>query len=236
MNYGLSQMTRGRFPEARDLFLRAGTLLPNYSFLEVNLGVVYSAMHDSVEAERHFQRSLSLEEGQPVAHRLYARFLLEQARGPQAIVELGRARARSPGEMESRHMLLAIHAARASTPELRALVDETLRLDGNDPDALAYSRSSAPFQPATDDYLGWFNLGFSFTRAERHLDAAPAYRVAVARDSTQAEAWNNLGWTLGRLGFFDDGIPALQRAIQLRPNFPLARNNLAWAMRERARR
>src|SRR6185503_16469621 len=59
MNYGLSQMSRGRYVEARDLFNRTAALLPNYSFAEVNLGVVSNALNDIPAGERHFQRALS---------------------------------------------------------------------------------------------------------------------------------------------------------------------------------
>jgi tetratricopeptide (TPR) repeat protein len=236
MNYGLSQMSRGRYGEAYNLFKRAAVLLPNYSFLEVNLGVVTNAMQNPLEADRHFQRALSLDEKQPVAHRLYARFLLDHARGPEAIVHLKRALTLSPGELESRHMLMAIYAARGMDQELRSLADETLGMTSNDPDARAYSRGLAPNSPVHDDYGGWFNLGFAFTRSNRHLDAAPMYRVAIARDSTKEEAWNNLGWTLGRMGFFEEAEPALRRALALKPTFALARNNLAWLAAQRPKR
>jgi tetratricopeptide (TPR) repeat protein len=236
MNYGLSQMSRGRYVEARDLFNRAAVLLPNYSFLEVNLGVVTNALQNPTEADRHFQRALSLDEKQPVAHRLYAVFLLDHGRGPQAIEHLLRALQLSPGELESRHMLMAIYAARGMNEALRRLLDETLRLASNDPDAVAFARGLAPNNPVRDDYDGWFNLGYAFTRSNRHLDAAPMYRVAIARDSTKEEAWNNLGWTLGRMGFFDEAEQALRRAIELKPSFTLARNNLAWVAVQRSRR
>jgi protein O-mannosyl-transferase len=236
MNYGLSQMSRGRYAAAYDLFNRAATILPNYSFLEVNLGVVTNAMQNPVEAERHFQRALALEEKQPVAHRLYAVFLLDRFRGPEAVEHLKRALALSPGEIESRHMLMAIYAGRGAMAELRALVDETLQLTSTDPDARAYAQGLAPNTPVRDDYSGWFNLGFAFTRSNRHLDAAPMYRVALARDSTKEEAWNNLGWTLGRLGFFEEGESALRRALALKPDFALAKNNLLWLQSQRPKR
>lgn len=236
MNYGLSQMSRGRYVAARDLFNRAATLLPNYSFLEVNLGVVSNALNSPVEAQRHFLRALSLDEKQPVAHRLYARFLLDHGGGAEAIVQLKRALTLSPGELESRHMLMAIYAARGANDELRAIVDETLKLSSTDPDAQAYARGLAPNPPVTDDYSGWFNLAFAFTQSNRHLEAAPMYRVALARDSTKAEAWNNLGWTLGRMGFLDDAEPALRRAIALKSDFALAKNNLAALQAQRPKR
>jgi protein O-mannosyl-transferase len=236
MNYGLTQMSRGRLIEARDLFIRSQRLLPNYSFLEVNLGVVNNALRDPVAADAHFKRSFTLDDGQPVAHRLYAQFLVEQGRGPEAITHLQRALVLSPGETESRHALMAVLAARGATAELQALVNETLQFTSTDPDAQAYARQSAPLKPATDDYRGWFDLGWSLTQANRHLEAATAYRVALVRDSQQADALNNLGWTLGKLGFFGDAEPLLSRAVAIKPSNQLARNNLAWVRGEIARR
>ena len=82
--------------------------------------------------------------------------------------------------------------------------------------------------PVTDDYAGWFALGWSFTQQNRHVEAAQAYRVATLRDSSQAVALSNLGWTLGRLGFFSEAIAPLERAVALDRGNELARNNLAW--------
>ena len=133
-------------------------------------------------------------------------------------------------------MLMAVFAARGAKAELQALVNETLQFMSSDPDARAYAQQSAPLKPATDDYRGWFDLGWSLTQASRHLEAATAYRVAIARDSLQADAYNNLGWTLGKVGFFTDGEPLLERAVMLKPQNPLARNNLAWVRGELAKR
>jgi tetratricopeptide (TPR) repeat protein len=235
MNYGLAQMRRGRYVEARDLFLRAQEKLPNYSFLEVNLGVVDAAMGNPVGAEPHFRRAIALDEVQPSVHRFYARFLVDQGRAPEAIEQLRRTLALSPGETDARHLLMAIYAAQGDTAGLQALVTETLAIMRTDPDAEAYARGSAPAPSASDTYQGWFDLGLSFTNAGRNLQAAQSYRMALARDSSQADAWNNLGFALGKLGFFGEAVPALERAIRLRPAFQLARNNLAWVRGELAR-
>jgi protein O-mannosyl-transferase len=236
MNYGLTQMRRGRLVEARDLFMRAQTQLPNYSFLETNLGVISSALKDPVAADAHFKRSLALDGGQPVSRRLYARYLLTNGRGPEAVPHLVKALELSPGETESRHTLLAVFAARDARPELQALVEETLRFTSTDPDAQAYARGAAPHSPASDDYRGWFELGLALGSSGRDLEAATVYRVALSRDASQADTWNNLGFSLGKLGFFAEAEPALARALQLRPAFPLARNNLAWVRGELAKR
>ena len=105
-----------------------------------------------------------------------------------------------------------------------------------DPDAQAYARGGAPQSPASDDYRGWFDVGLGLGAANRDLEAATVYRVALSRDASQADAWNNLGFSLGKLGFFAEAEPAIARALQLKPVFPLARNNLAWVRGELAKR
>lgn len=236
MNYGLAHMKRGRLLEARELFQRAQVYNPNYTYLEANLGIVNNALGDSVAAERHFRRALALEPNQPVAHRHYARWLVEHGRGPEGLAHLHRLVGLAPGDAEGRHSLMGLYAATGSETELRSLAGETVRLMGSDRVAQIYAGGGVPFTPGTPDGQGWYLLGWSFTQAGRHVDAAQAYRAAVAADSRHAEAWNNLGWTLGKMGFYDLAVPALDKAIALRPGFALARRNLAWVRAEQPNR
>ena len=60
MNYGLARMEAGDYPEALDYFHRAQLLLPNYMFLEINLGIANGAVHNDHEAEAHFRRAIAL--------------------------------------------------------------------------------------------------------------------------------------------------------------------------------
>lgn len=229
MNYGLSQMRLGRYLEAREIFQRAARLTPRYPFLEVNLGIVNAALNDQVEAERHFTRAISLDATQPAVHRYYARWLVQRGRGPEAVVELQRLLELTPGDGDSRHDLMALLAARGDSAGVHALARDALGIAHNDVVAQAYARDSVPFAPpAGDTSDDWYRLGWSYTRADRHVDAAQAYRVALRRDPVNADAWNNLGWTLGTLGFYPEAVPPLERAIELRANFQLARNNLSW--------
>src|SRR5207247_7844059 len=55
MNYGLTQMAKGELRRASEYFERAATLLPNYSTLEINRGVVASALRDDPAADRPFR-------------------------------------------------------------------------------------------------------------------------------------------------------------------------------------
>ncbi len=236
MNYGLVKMRRGQLTEAKDLFARAKTFNPNYSFLEVNLGVVNNALHEPEIAERHFLRAVELDPAQPGVYFFYARFLVGRGRGPEAITHLQRSIALSIGRMDSRYLLMALYAARGVPGEAASLARETLQLLPSDGIARVYADGGIPLVPSRDDAGGWFALGLSHTQGERHLEAAQAYRGAVQRDANHADAWNNLGWTLGKLGFFNEAVVPLERAVALRPGNALARNNLAWVRAEAARR
>ena len=53
MNYGNSQMQKGKFDVAEDYYKRALNLLPGYSYLYINMGVLKGAMgKDSDEIGR----------------------------------------------------------------------------------------------------------------------------------------------------------------------------------------
>jgi tetratricopeptide (TPR) repeat protein len=232
MNYGLALMKRGRLTEARDLFVRAQQYTPFYSYLEVNLGIVNAALGDHAEAERRFRRGLELDGSVPVTHRHFARWLLDRGRGLEALPHIQALTVISPADIDAKRQLMALYAALGETEALQRVARATYAVADWDAAARAYSEGRFPFAPASADAKGWFDLGWSFTQQSRHLDAAQAYRAAVAADPQYADAWNNLGWTLGTLGFASDAVPALERALALRPSYVLARSNLAWVRGE----
>ena len=237
MNYGIALMQRGSLVEARELFVRAQQFSPNYSYLEVNLGVVSDALGDEDAAESHFQRGIALEPATPAVHRHYAYWLLRRGRGPEALDQLRQLVRLSPGDGDARDRLMQLDAAIGSADELAVLATESARLNASDSIATAYASGNLPpaLTPATDDSNGWYLLGWSLTQGERHVEAAQAYRAAVARDPRNAAAWNNLGWTLGKLGFNSLAVSPLEQAIAIAPSYRLARNNLAWVRSELAR-
>ena len=232
MNYGLALMKRGRLTEARDLFIRAQQFTPFYSYLEVNLGIVNAALGDHAAAERHYRRGLDLDGSVPVTHRYYARWLLERGRGVEALPHVQALVAISPADIDAKRQLMALYAALDEHNALQRMARETYAVATWDTAARAYSEGRLPFTPATQSAKGWFDLGWSFTQQNRHIDAAQVYRAATVADPQYADAWNNLGWTLAKLGFFADAVQPLERAVALRPSYTLARNNLAWVRGE----
>lgn len=226
MNYGLTQMRQGRYTVAKDLFTRAYVFTPNYPVLHVNLAIVTDAMGDSSKAEEWFQRALTTDPGYAAGHRFFASWLARHGRAPEGITHLEKAVELSVADLEARHALLDLYAARGDNARLKALAQRTLESAATDSVALQYSTALAG--PPAGTAAQWYQRGLALTNARQYAPAAAAYRISVGTDSANADAWNNLGWTLGTLGFMPEAVRALEHAIGLRPDYTLARNNLAW--------
>src|SRR5207237_10040272 len=126
--------------------------------LEVNLGIVESHLGDSKAAELHFNRALALNPAHPAPHRYYARWLIQQGRAPEAIPHLEYTLQLSPADIELRHMLMSVYAARAASG-LVPLALETLRLAPDDTIAAGYASGRPPLDPRGPGGDGWPRLG-----------------------------------------------------------------------------
>ncbi|NOT54639.1 MAG: tetratricopeptide repeat protein [Deltaproteobacteria bacterium] len=231
MNYGLSVMGRGDYPEAKRLFEQAQRYTPSYAALQTNLGIVNAQLDMQLVAEQHFQRALQLDPDFVGGHYFYARWLVEQSRAREALPLLQRALRLSPGFYASRVLLMQLYGAQAAEAELATLIQETLALLPTDPLARAYARGEM-VTVQTPSAQAYYERGVELTNAGQHLEAALAYRQALRFDPSSADAANNLGWSLAKLGFYEEAIAPLEQALRLNPDFALARNNLAWVRSE----
>jgi len=229
MNLGLTEMEAGHYERAKALFVDAQRALPNYATVEVNLGIIEAHLATPEVAEPHFVRALELSPSHPAPHRYYARWLIQQGRTLEALPHLDYALRVSPADLEVRHMLMSIYAARGA-PELVPLAVETLEFAADDSVSARYAAHRPPFDDAPHDAAGWLKRGLAFGDEQRHADAAQAYRAALAADSTNADAWNNLGWSLAKLGLYEDALPAFDAAERHHPGDSQVAHNRAWAV------
>jgi tetratricopeptide (TPR) repeat protein len=223
MNYGLTRMARGDYETARAYFERAAVITPNYSTLEINLGIVYDAMGMGPIAESHFTRALALSPD-AASHYYYARRLASSRRGPEAIGHLREAIVDSPGLLDTRHLLMRLLAAQDRDADLRRAAAETLALDPTDAEASAYARGVSPLRASPKDAMA---LGLAALGARRFPDAAEWFRAGVLMDPRSADAWNNRGWAQYEIGFNDAARESFQRSLSINPTHERAVNNLA---------
>ncbi len=233
MNYGLTKMSRGDYPESKRAFDKAATLVPYYSILAVNRAILASAMKDPASAEALFRSSLTMIPKSGAGPFFYGRFLLDQGRAPEAIPLLEESARLDYGDFKAGHLLLDLAAARGDKAELMKIADGMLAI-GFDAEAKIYRDGKLPISAAGDTSDAWFKAGLADTNHSDHLHAAIAYQEAVRIDPKNADAWNNLGWSLQSLGFISECIPAYKQASALRPSDDRARNNLADAYRRLA--
>ena len=83
----------------------------------------------------------------------------------------------------------------------------------------------APVPPSTlagstpEDEL---SRGLRARAAKDYTSAEAAFRRALARRPTYAEAWNGLGYALRQQGKYPESLQAYDEALRLRPDFPEA--------------
>lgn len=137
MNYGLIFMARADYTSARFCFERAATLVPNYDVLEINRGILEGAAGRKGDAERHFQRAISLNSSAATAHFYFGRWLHQSGREFEAAMQLSEAVAINPADLDARHLLLDVWERIGDRAKACALARTTLGLVPADPVASA---------------------------------------------------------------------------------------------------
>jgi tetratricopeptide (TPR) repeat protein len=226
MNYGLTRMRQGDYAGASASFARAGMLLPNYSTLEINRGIVEGALGQRFSADAHFRRALELAPDAD-GHFFYARWLAETGRGPEAITHLRSAIAISRGYVDARHLLMRLASAAGDEPTVAATAGETLALDPGDPEAAAYARGDTPMAARAPTSAAAMSAGLAALSAKRHDEAAELFRQVIRLDPRSADGWNNRGWAQLQLGFPAAAAASFERALAIDPASERVRNNLA---------
>ncbi|HUB00787.1 MAG TPA: tetratricopeptide repeat protein, partial [Terracidiphilus sp.] len=183
MNYGLTQMEKGAYARALSYFQRALVYTPNYSTLEINLGVVLGAMNRPAEAEQHFQRALALAPADDQARYYYGRWLFQQRRVPDAVLQLKTAVALNPSLLQARDLLAAALDAEGDPAGARATAAATLKVFPADATARAVLAGSGP---RNADY--WINASLVQYRGGNFSQCLEDAQRALAIDPRSAAA------------------------------------------------
>jgi tetratricopeptide (TPR) repeat protein len=231
MIYGLTQMNKGEYQSALDLFTRALEFTPNYPTLEINLGVVNGAMADEGQAfrtrvaEAHFLRAIALVPTADEPHAYYGRWLKDHGRTTEAIAQLKIAIALNPQRLFQRDELIGAYMLSGDVDAAHEAAQQTLAIA---PDDLAARQ--ALVHPNLPTAVFWINRSLLQYRQGQYEQAIDSARRALQLDPNSAEAWNNIAAGDEGLHHWDEGIAAARKAIALKPDFQLAKNNLAWSL------
>ncbi len=241
MNYGLTQMGKGKYSEADVAFQKGLKFTPFYSSLHINLGILRNATGQKKEAEQFFRNALAYASGEIEPYYFFAAFLRQEKRYTEARVLVQKALTMFPAHLASLHEAIEIGQSERSSEAVRKAVEETLRQHPRDKKALEIQRQlnggtlSWPEESKTPTAAQYVDESLAFYSSGDYESAITAAKNALRVQADYPEAFNNICASLIQLRRYDEAIAECQRAIALRPDFALAKNNLRWAETEKAK-
>lgn len=215
LNYGLTLMEKGDYQEALRYYEEALALLPYYSYIHINLGILKDAMGDRDAAKRHFEDALRLGRSNPEAYYYYARASRKWGDDERSLRLLRRSLEVSPAHTKSRALLDSLSTDRMQSAQRR----------------LESLLGAVESTPTAENYL---DLSLVYYTLGRYEDCIAAATTALGLRPAYAPAYNNVCSAYSQLGEWDQAIAACQRALEIDPSFARARANLAWARQGRA--
>ena len=216
MNYGLVLMGRGDYPGALEYYNKAKQEWPFYSYIYVNLGVLYSATHDPVESEKNFKYALQLNPNNPNCYFYYAIMLKDNKRIAEAKEQIAKGLALSPHHPDLVNFMTDLNtnpAYVASEKERAELMKKKL-----DDMAAAAKQANTP--------EAFLNLSLEYYNNGQYLECAQAAEEAARLKPDYDLAYNNICTAYNMLKEWDKAIAAGQKAVAINPNNIQAKNNL----------
>ena len=229
MNYGLTQMEKGAYPVALAYFERALQYTPNYAILEINLGVVNSAMNRPAQAEQHFLRAIALSPSDDQVHYYYGRWLFQTGRIADALQQLREAVRLNPSRLSSRDLLASVYLGAGDREDARSTAGATLQLAPFD--AAAKAILAVPAARTADD---WINASLYQYRKGDYAGCIASAKQALKLKPDSALAYNNIGAAYAGLREWDLAIANERESLRIDPGFAVASNNLASYTNEKA--
>ena len=239
MNYGLIKLEEGKYAEAEHYFTNAMQLLPTYSFVYVNMGVLKERTGDMPTAEKYYLQGIELGASYPSHFFLYGQFLFYQARFVESAVMLQKAIALSNSYLEPRLLLMKTYEILGDWVDLKNLANSTLQIAPGNADALSALTDSqqrkskadveadkVKLSPTAEKYLA---LSLDYYQEGKYDQSIAAAQEAIKIKSDYVDAYNNIGCAYNAMGQYDKAAEALNKALTLRPGYQLAKNNLAMA-------
>jgi tetratricopeptide (TPR) repeat protein len=227
MHYGLALMNRGDYAGALSYFESALQYTPNYSTLEVNLGIANGGLHRDAEAERHFRRAVELAPAASDSHFYYGRWLNQSGRKAEAAAELEAAVSHGAYEVDPRDLLMQVYSDQGNASALAKLALDTLRIAPSDERARRFLAEGP--RPAADTPESLLDRSLHEYQAGRYAECIAAAMRALQLRPDYAEAYNNIAAGYIKLERWDEAIRAAHEALRIKPDYQLAKNNLAWA-------
>ena len=210
MNYGITQMSQGKYERAMKYFQKALALEPNYSYLHINLGILNNALRRDELAEKHFKTAKELSPNNVEAYIYYGNWLIGKGRMEEAERTIEQGLRISPGHVKLNNLNARIQSMR--NIEFKQNPGQSMEV-------------RSPEQ-AHDAYI---NQSIQFYQSQNYEACIRACKEALKLNPRSHEAYNNICTALIKLKRYDEAIKACEKALEIKPDFKLAKNNVKWA-------
>ena len=231
MNYGITFVQQKDLRSALENLEHARKLLPDYAYVAMNLGFVYSQMGNDAQAEYYLARAVKLAPQLAPARVQYANWLVLHSRNAEALKELETAMQLSPGSLEGREVLMDLYAEQRNWPALDRLAAETLRLQPSNEVAKHYLDGRATRDNLSPEAL--VSLSARHCNSGQYQMCLEEAQRAASMRADYAEAYSNMAAAYLSMQRWDEGIQAAQTALKLKPGYAAAQANLDWALAHR---
>lgn len=189
---------------------------PEVPFYLNDLGILYAAKGQPLEAEQWYRRAIELHPAYAPAHLNLGNALRDQVRWPEAVQAYGHA-AESDPTLPDAHLALGI----------------ALRVTGRFEEAARCLRNAVQLRP--NNPHAYRALGPLLLQLGRPAEALPVLEQLVHLDPRSARARYELGTALAQTGRRDESVARLREAVALDPGLGLAWCNLGLALEEQGK-
>jgi eukaryotic-like serine/threonine-protein kinase len=214
---GQLRLEAGRYTDAETEFRKALTLRRNDPDATLGLAVSLEKLGYASEAERMYQKAISLRPDHGPTYNVYATFLFNHGRHEDAAVNYRRFTELMP------------------TARGFSNLSEAYRALGRYDDAQRAAKESVAMEQTTDGYCA---LGDVYFYSGRLAEARQTYQTAVALSSSNYKGWIGLGRTLRASGAaqkswteaYEKALATAQETISVNPRDAAARAVAAIAL------
>ncbi len=206
MNYGLAKMRVGEYQEALSYFNRALVYVPNYSYLQTNLGILKNAMGNKAEAEGHFRKSIELDSNNPESYYFFGNYLKNCGRNQEALEMAQRALQLAPGHISAQN-----------------LMNQLLASPGGLQSPLESAENLVKSNPTPEAYL---NLSLQYYNARRYEDCIKMCEKALELRPKWDAAYNNICCSYNELHKWNEAIQACETGLKFNPEHRQLKGNL----------
>jgi Tfp pilus assembly protein PilF len=210
MNYGIQLMAKADYVNADRCYDKALEILPDYSYIYINKGILNGIIGKKVDAEKYFEKALSINEGVPESYVYYAEFLIRENRFEEANIVIKAGLQISP-----KHEQLLILQSSIQY----AINNANLNTSGK----VKLALSNIAQNPTPENYielsLAYYNEGLF----EKCIEAA---NEALKLKPDYDLAYNNICAAYNELKEWAKAAEAGEKGLQINPQNKLIQGNL----------